>query len=295
MPIHRRAWLRHTGRLALAGGLGMPAWQGPRAAEPRGAPASPDDDAQQRPIWLKVRRELFGDRPIQPAGDELLRLELPRRAGDPAFVPLVIRIPPAQAAGRLVRRLWLLIDENPSPIAAIVTPTLASGRADLETRVRVDAYSWVRVVIEIGPDDPGAASELHAVQRFVKASGGCSAAAAADAEQARRTLGQMRLQLPARLVAGQPALLRWQISHPNHSGLAMDPLSRQFTPAHWVRQVLFSDSDRPLLSADVDFSLSENPRLDLHFVPRERGLLQVRVEDSAGLAFRLDQPYQVQP
>mgnify|MGYP002150436774 CR=1 FL=1 len=50
--------------------------------------------------------------------------------------------------------------------------------AEIETRVRVDAYSHVRAIAEASD------GQLYAVTRFVKASGGCSAPAGSDAQAA---------------------------------------------------------------------------------------------------------------
>ena len=53
-----------------------------------------------------------------------------------------------RARARYIDRLWLVIDNNPSPISAIFTFTPQSGRADIETRVRIDEYTHVRAIAE---------------------------------------------------------------------------------------------------------------------------------------------------
>jgi sulfur-oxidizing protein SoxY len=77
------------------------------------------------------------------------------------------------------------------------------------------------------------------------------------------------------------------ISHPNNSGLAMDQLTRQFTPAHFVRRVNVTYGGQPVLSADLDFSISENPNLRFYFVANDKadGELKVDVVDSNDLKF----------
>ena len=65
-----------------------------------------------------------------------------------------------------------MIDENPSPLAAVFSPGAASGMRSLSTRVRVDSYTNVHAVAELSD------GQLYAAQRFVKAAGGCSAPAA---------------------------------------------------------------------------------------------------------------------
>ena len=74
-----------------------------------------------------------------------------------------------QAPNLYVKRLYIVVDKNPSPVAAVFDLTTEVGQADLETRLRVDEYSHVRVVSELSN------GELHTDSRYVKVSGGCSA------------------------------------------------------------------------------------------------------------------------
>ena len=76
------------------------------------------------------------------------------------------------------------------------------------------------------------------------------------------------------------------ISHPNNSGMVMDQLSRQFTPAHYVRQINVTYGGQPVLSADLDFSISENPNLRFYFVPDGKSRLAAEVLDSRNQSFR---------
>jgi sulfur-oxidizing protein SoxY len=264
--------LASTSRRALCSALVLatlgPAWAAVVPPEAK-IPERPDAS----PIWHKVRASLFGSRPIAAAAPEQLRLEAPSRAVDGAVVPVAIRIgtlPP----GRRVDRVLLVIDSNPSPISAIVQFHQRQARADLETRVRVDDYSHVRAIVEY--DD----GSLAMATRFVKAAGGCSAPAGADEAAALASLGRMNLQLVGDLVAGQPMQAQLSISHPNHSGLAMDQYTRHIVPAHFVRQIVLKWGSQPVLSADVDFSISENPSLRFWFVPDAPGELRAEVTDT---------------
>ena len=81
-------------------------------------------------------------------------------------------------------------------------------------------------------------------------------------------------------MAGQPALAQLMISHPNISGLAIDQLTRLAPAPVFVRKVQVSYAGRPVLQADVDFSLSENPSLRFNFVPQAEGELVVEASDT---------------
>ena len=237
------------------------------------------DDPEASPIWQKVRASLFQSRPIAVATDEVISLDVPVRAEDAAIVPISIRTRLPQTPAHYIDKVYLIIDNNPSPISAIFKFTPLSGRADIETRVRIDEYTQVRAIAET---NDGA---LHMTTRFVKASGGCSAPPGKDAQAALATLGRMKFRVEDDGAATQPVLAQLMISHPNNSGLAMDQVSRLFTPAHFVRQVNITFAGQPVMSADVDFSISENPNFRFYFLPRGDGELKAEVIDSDDLRF----------
>jgi sulfur-oxidizing protein SoxY len=242
--------------------------------------ASTRASAADGETWPAIRASLFQERPIEEAAGELLRLEAPNRAEDAAVVPIAIHTGIDQASRQYVQKAWLIIDQNPSPIAAVFSFTPDNGRADIETRVRINAYTLVRAVAELND------GSLHMVTRFVKASGGCSAPASKDPAEAMASLGKMKVRVEGEVELGKPALAQLMISHPNDSGLAMDQLSRTYTPAHFVREITVSYAGLPVMTADVDISISENPNFRFYFVPRAAGELAVDVVDSKDLHFR---------
>lgn len=254
---------------ALAASLG-----GPAHAQ-RSDPENPDANA----TWQQLRTTMFQARTIDTAADTIISLEAPERAQDAAIVPISIRTHVEQRPERFIERVYLMIDNNPSPVGAIFHFTPASGRADIETRVRVDAYTHVRAIAEMNT------GELYMTTRFVKASGGCSAPPGKDMTAAMASLGKMRFRVEGEVEPGKPALAQLMISHPNNSGLVMDQLTRMYTPAHFVRRIQVSYAGQPVLSADVNFSISENPNFRFYFVPTGEGELKAEVIDTNALRF----------
>jgi sulfur-oxidizing protein SoxY len=213
------------------------------------------------PAWAQVRALLAGDRPvIDDTTGAVLEIDAPVRAEDAAVVPVAVRTRQLPD-GVHVSKVYLVIDENPSPIGGTFTFTPLAGRADIETRVRIEAYSWVRALAETSD------GKIYQARRFVKASGGCSAPAGKDMEAALARLGRMKFKVEESTVAGQPSVAQLMISHPNSSGLAMDQLTRLYVPPHFVRRVEVSYGGQPVMTADVDFSISENPNFRFYFVP----------------------------
>ena len=259
---------------ALIASLALGGVRGARAA------TQASDNPEASEIWRKVRASLFETRPITNVGDDMLLLDAPVRAEDAAVVPIAIRARLPHTASGHVTKLHLVIDNNPSPIAAIFSFTPQSGRADIETRVRIDEYTFVRAIAETSD------GRLLMRTRFVKASGGCSAPPGKDPQAALATLGKMKLRVDGDVVLNKPTLVQLMISHPNDSGLAMNQLTRQFTPRWFVRTVNVAYGGQPVLSADLDFAISENPNLRFYFVPRGPGKLTVDVTDSNQTAWK---------
>ena len=246
---------------------------------------APDPDASA--VWQKVRASLFGTTAVESA-DNVITLETPKRAEDAAIVPIAIRAAFPQSPERAIQTIWLLVDNNPSPIAAVFQFGQESGRADIETRIRVEEYTYVRAVARTSD------GRLHMVANYVKASGGCSAPAGKDAVAARANLGKMRLRVDEAVAPGQPSRAQLMVSHPNDSGLAFDQITRTYAQPHFVRRVEVRYAGKPVLIADVDFSISENPNFRFFFVPSGDGDLDARVVDNQDLEFtarmKLDSP-----
>jgi len=245
-----------------------------------GAARAQDADPAESAVWKKVHESVFANAPIAPA-EGVVTLDTPKRAEDAAIVPVAIRSGIAQRSDRYIDTIWLIVDNNPSPIAAVFHFTTASGRADMETRIRVEQYTHVRAIARTND------GKFYMAVNYVKASGGCSAPAGKDAAAAQASLGKMRIRVDGTPIAGKPALAQLMISHPNDSGLAMDQVTRTYATPHFVREVDVSYQGKSVMRADVDFSISENPNFRFYFVPGDGdgGELQAKVVDNQDLAF----------
>ena len=115
-------------------------------------------------------------------------LDAPRRAEDSAIVPIGMRVNLRGDDKRTLKSLTLVIDENPAPVAGTFTIGRTSGVTSISTRVRVNTYSYVRLIAELSD------GKLYGVKTFVKASGGCSAPAASNADATKSMLGQMKFR-----------------------------------------------------------------------------------------------------
>ncbi len=264
-PLRRRGVLRAT----LAGlALTSPLASRVAHAAIGGLPSATHGDSS--PEWENLRSKLFAQRPIDTASGKV-QLIVPLRAAYGASVPVKIVSHLPQTEALYVKRLTLLVDKNPSPVAAVIDLTTEVGQADFETRIRVDEYSHIRIVSELSN------GELHMDSRYVKVSGGCSAPPNRDQ---LHNLGKTVFKLPAEVKLNEPTVADVQVVHPNDTGFELNNVTVMFIPPHFVRSLKVSYGERKLFDAELDFSISENPTFRFNFVPHGAGELRAEVEDS---------------
>ncbi len=235
--------------------------------------------AEQDALWDKgLKTSFFGDRPIVES-DELIVLDAPKRAENAAVVPVAISARIPQTAERYIKTLWLIADRNPGPLAGKFTFSPASGRVDLELRIRLNEYTPLRAIAETSDGN------LYMSRRFVKASGGCSAPAGSDIDAAMARLGKMKMKTISAPTAGSPLLTELMVSHPNINGLQMDQLTGLYMPAHFVKQVEVRFEGELVMTAETSFAISENPSFRFYVAPDREGELTAEVVDTEGLTF----------
>ncbi|AET92064.1 hypothetical protein BYI23_B014570 [Burkholderia sp. YI23] len=236
--------------------------------------AQPEDDPDKVARWLDFKEGTFKGRAIETHGDAVIKLDAPARAADASVVPIAINAQFPQTPSHYIRKIYLFIDENPEPYAGSFEFTPESGLATIETRVRVEDYTFMRAIAETND------GKLYSAIRFVKASGGCSAPADKDEDAAERAAGQLRLQAEGQAVAGKPELAQLMVRHPNRTGMAMNQVTRNYATAYFIRKISVTYGDKPVMTANVNFSISENPNVRFYFVPSANGELKAQVEDT---------------
>ncbi len=239
--------------------------------------------------WEDIRGQLYGDDREILDGTGVISLDAPDRALDAATVPITIAAGIDQTADRYIKAVTLVIDENPAPVVGTFRLYPDNGIASLSTRVRVNAYTNIRVIAET---NDGA---LYMAKRFVKASGGCSAPAVKNNEEALARLGKMKLKQIGTWRPGEVQEAQFMVSHPNYSGLQTDPVTLLWVPARYVRTIDLSLGDKPILRFEGDISLSENPSIRFFVKPEGEAELKARVVDSDDTVFEQSWPIKLAP
>jgi sulfur-oxidizing protein SoxY len=206
------------------------------------APAFAQEASLTSGAWQGLRAGYYGAREIGEIDEKLMSVVAPGSTPDPAATPFAIRFG-SQAAGK-VRQVRVIIDHNPSPVAATMRLADNVPIDEIEMRLRIDRATSVRAIAEL---DDGSL-EMRSV--WVKASGGCSVPSAPGTGE----LGEIRFR-----PSDDGKSLQMSVRHPNNSGFQIDPLSGNPIPPHFVSHIRVRAGDKTLLEADTGISLSQNP------------------------------------
>jgi sulfur-oxidizing protein SoxY len=266
MPAHQFRVLAITG--LVSGAIG--AWPLPGLS------------AEAYDPWPGLVQDVFNNKAMND-GSDVLAIEMPYRAEDAAIVPVTLKTRLAPADERRVLSITLVIDQNPAPMAAKFTLGPDAHVTEISTRVRVNSYTDVHAVAELSD------GKLYMVKTFVKASGGCSAPAAKNADEAKARLGQMKYRqfvTSEQRASSGPREAQIMIGHPNNSGLQMDQLTRLYIPAFFINELKLWQDDSLVLSVEGGISISEDPNIRFTYVSNGASHFRAEARDTDGHVFR---------
>jgi sulfur-oxidizing protein SoxY len=232
--------------------------------------------------WPGLVRDIFNNRAMND-GAGVIAIEMPYRAEDAAIVPVTLRttLPPGDT--RHVLAITLVIDQNPAPMAARFELGQDSSVSEISTRVRVNNYTDVHAIAELSD------GKLYMTKTYVKASGGCSAPASKNVDEAKNKLGQMRFRQFAKSGEGPTSGAREaqiMIGHPNNSGLQMDQVTHLYIPPFFVNEIRLWQDDSLVLAIEGGISISEDPNIRLTYSPNGAKRFRVEAKDTEGHVFK---------
>jgi sulfur-oxidizing protein SoxY len=243
---------------------------------------APVASAEAYDPWPGLVQDIFNNRAMND-GSDVIAIEMPYRAEDAAIVPVTLRTKLSPGDTRRVKTITLVIDQNPAPMAAKFELGADANVSEISTRVRVNNYTDVHAVAELSD------GQLYVVKTYVKASGGCSAPAAKNAEEAQGRLGQMRYRQFARPDQGPASSAREaqiMIGHPNNSGLQMDQVTQLYIPAFFVNELHLWQDDSLVLSMEGGISISEDPNIRFTYVSNGAKRFRAEARDTDGHLFQ---------
>jgi len=239
--------------------------------------ASSDDEPNAR--WDSLKSQLFDKRDIiVDAG--IIQIDAPARAFDAARVPITLRTLKPQTESSYIAKLYLVVDQNPVPVAATFNFEPNKGWNTINTELRVNEYSEIRVLAELNT------GEVHMAHSFIKAVGGCSAPPSSYERSDKNSLGRFDGGVDRFINPKQPAAARFRLSHPNASGMQFDQFTRTYIPPHYIHTIKATFNGKALFTVDTNFSLSQDPVLGFNFKPESDGELSIEAIDSKSQTYK---------
>ncbi len=228
-----------------------------------------DSPAAREARWKDIEKVIFGDKVATP-DESIVTLDAPVRAADASLVPITITLNQTKP----IKGLYVVIDDNPSPVAAHYTFGPAAYPHVIRMRVRVNSYTNMHAVAELQD------GKLVEAVKFVKAAGGCSAPMGMSDEEAMKGMGEMRMKFAKDVEAGKPTEATLMVRHPNFNGMQMNQITRYYTPARYIKTIKVNDGGKLVFTLSADISLSTNPVIGFDLIPQPEGPLTVAVDDS---------------
>lgn len=233
--------------------------------------------AQDTP-WPALQQTYFPGKKLEPA--PFIHLTAPSRAASGDQVPFAFSIDHPMTEQQYIKSVTVFVDENPVPLTAVFHLTPDSGKAEISTRIRLESDSPVHVVAESND------GRFYVNTVTVKASGGCSGPASGDEAAGRAGAGKMKLALDSPFKRGDLNKATLLVKHPMSTGMQRDLATHGFRPAHYIDRIAITYNGKPVLTADTNIGISENPSIHFGFLADKPGALQILVHDNEGGTFR---------
>jgi sulfur-oxidizing protein SoxY len=183
------------------------------------------------------------------------------------------------SAADAIQKVYLIVDANPIPLAAIYHFTPLNGKAQVSTRIRMETDSYIHAVGET------ADGKLYMTALVIRAAGGCGGIVDGDDSAIRAAAGKIKLSVDEPVKFGEPNSATFLIKHPMFTGLQRDLVSGGYRPAFFMSKADFSYNGKPLMRIDFGVGTSEDPYIRFLYQPDGPGLMEVRAADNEGKEF----------
>lgn len=233
-------------------------------------------DARAGDTWNDLKPDVFGDRPIVD-GSDIIRLEAPHRPEDQRAVP--VRMRAVLRDGRTIKSVTFVLDENPMPVSAVFNIGGARSHVELGLNFRLGRKTDVRAIVEASD------GTLYMVERFVNFAGGqsaCTAPPEGDPAEILANMGMMSVtHAPSKVAAtlARPKA-RLDLSHPNHTGMVLDPIKLHYTPMRMVQEIEVRQGGELVFSMSGSITLSQDPSIEFDYKVNGETQLNVTAKDS---------------
>ena len=236
--------------------------------------------------WDSIRQEVYADRTIHDASD-VVAIKAPIRPEDQSAVP--IKVSAGLADGRTIKSVTFIVDENPSPVAAVFEMGKDRSHVSLTANYRLNQATYVRAVVEASD------GALYMTKQYVKFAGGqaaCSAPPNGSPEEILANMGKMKFnhestQTAATSIQPKASL---EISHPNHTGMVLDQITLLYIPLRIISNLEVRQGDEQVFTMRGSITMSQDPLIEFDYRVNGADKMHVTVRDTDGASWQKSFP-----
>ena len=225
--------------------------------------------------WTDLKQTIFKDIDLK-SGEGIIELSTPKRAPDAAFVPISFKTHKLKNQDDFITKVHLVIDMNPSPYSGTFKFATNLDQIELATRIRLDAYTKVRVIAETKKGD------YFMAANFVRGAGGCAAPPLGDVDNMIASAGKMKIKVKNIEEKDGIAEAKIMISHPQFNGLQANPATTEMIPAYFIYNIEVTYNDKIVMALESDISISQDPTFRFNFPVGDGGDLKITAKDTDG-------------
>lgn len=216
----------------------------------------------------EVRAAILEDFGIADPPEGEVTVEMPDFSDSGKSVPLSVTVPCTMEGLDYPELVAAYASRNPRPRIARVYFTLACAQATFSTRVRIDSYQDITVVVKM------ASGEIFKAVRKVDVTYGACEEAVANDQFPPGWAPRIRLAVPKTAAAGAPVEIRTIIGHPMETGLRHNSRGLLIPEriAEWFRCYR---NDELAFSVKLERAIAANPYFAFY----------LRIEETSTLRF----------
>lgn len=235
--------------------------------------------AEVQDNWGELKENYFRGKNVE-SNKEIIKISAPNRAESGAQVPFSFSIDYPMNANSYVKSVQILVGVNPIPVVGVFHFFPESGKAEISTRIRLEADSYVHVVAETND------GKLYMNSIPVRATGGCGGTVEGEDKNIRITAGRMKFHADEKIAKDKIVKGTLLIKHPMYTGLQRDLVSQGFRPAFFINKAVIKYNSKKVMDADLYIGMSEDPNIQFSFVKNDAsGLVEVEIQDNEGGIF----------
>lgn len=232
--------------------------------------------------WDSLKASYFNEQIVLHEPNQV-KVTSPEKAENPSIVPVDIDI---QLINEDIHAVYLFVDANPIPLAIELINNYPSPIFKLQTRIRLDKSSEVRVIVNT------TSGKFFMNSTSVRTTGGgCGGTVMYDETKLRSSAGQVKMKIANETLSESlyAKSLTFHIKHPMRTGFERT-FQGYYAKAWFIDEVKINNIEKTLLTIKIGPSISADPIFKLYNIEEKNqffdGNISLLIKDNEGKVYR---------